>query len=294
MTRKKSSNQKCLNCQSSGNIKPKYQFGNFQLFTCQNCTNGFVNPLPKDIGKLYPENYWKMSGPIGKIKNLIYDFFQTRRNRALQSYLKKGSIVDVGAGEARFAKNLNGFQITSIDFPGSKIKNPDVLKVDFLKWNTKQKFDAIVFWQSLEHIPNSQKYLQKSNQLLKKGGLIFIECPRYDSLESNLFGKNWYHLDPPRHLLHFSKSGINRILKKQFQPLFVKNVFAPEYMLPGLVVSLANSMGFKPVDSYLKRKNLLPNLILLTILMPIAIAIESVLYLSNQSPIMLAVARKQK
>lgn len=285
---------KCPNCDSLSKHRLKYRFKNFNLYICSTCANGFINPIPKDIRKYYPDNYWRIPGILGVIKDRVYNVFQSRRAKWIRTYMTKGVVLDVGAGEASFAKKIRGFEVVSIDFPGSEIKNPDVLKVDFLKWNTSRKFDAIVFWESLEHVP-AGKYLKKSFELLKKGSLIFIECPCFSSFESKLFKKNWYHLDPPRHLAHFSEKGMAKILRKQnFELLSMYKVFAPEYVYTGFLASLLKSWGFNPMESYIKKNNLYLNLFFAAILMPLSVIAESLFFLLDQSPIMLIVARKPK
>lgn len=286
---------KCLNCHAFYKHQLKYSFRNFGLYVCNSCSNGFTYPVPKDIGKHYPDKYWKIPGLLGKIKDFAYDFFQSRRPRWIRKYIKKGIILDIGAGEASFAKKMTGYEVTSIDFPGSKINNPNVLKVDFIKWHTNKKFDAIVFWESLEHVPDSGEYLEKAYKLLKRGGLIFIECPSFNSFESKLFGKNWYHLDPPRHLSHFTLEGLTKILRLNGLITISKaNVISPEHAYLGFLASLLNKCGFNFMESYLKKNNNFFLLILTLILSPFAFISESILLLLGYSPVMLVIARKTK
>lgn len=295
MPDKKTNNLRCLNCHILDKHQLKYSFGNFKLYICNNCSNGFIYPIPKDMGKYYPDNYWQLPGFLGNIKNFVYDFLQSRRPRWVKSYLNQGEILDIGAGEAIFGKKMTGYKVTSIDFPGSKIKNPAVLKVDFLKWQGGKKFDAVVFWQSLEHVPDPGKYLKKASTLLKKDGLIFIECPRFDSLESKLFGKHWYHLDPPRHLSHYALKGLAKILKLNgLVSVSKKNIISPEHAYAGFLASLLNSLGFNFMESYLKRSNNFFLLVFIIILSPLALISESILLLMGQSPVMLLIAKKTK
>ena len=284
----------CLICSSPKKQKLFLTRPDFRVYTCSSCTNGFLYPTPKKIAKYYPETYWNISGPAGFLKQQIYRFFQQRRPGWIRSKLKKGAnVLDIGSGEAEFAASLPDYKVTSIDFPASKIKNPEVLKVDFLNWQPNQEFDAVVFWQSLEHIPNPQLYIKKANQIIKKDGLLFVECPRFDSFESRLFNQNWYHLDPPRHLFHFSKAGLKAILKKnKFTDIHIYNVFSPEYIYPGFLISLTNTLGINALDLYLKKK-LRWQIILIILLMPVSFISASLQQILGNSPIMLAVARKK-
>src|SRR3989338_2097354 len=75
-----------------------------------------------------------------------------------------------------------------------------------------QKSDMIVFWESLEHTPAPEKYIRKAFRLLSDRGFILVEYPRFECLESKIFGKFWYHLDLPRHLAHFTDVGLRRLM----------------------------------------------------------------------------------
>ncbi len=282
----------CPNCTVS-EIIHKFNSNKFQIYFCKKCLNGFTYPVPKNLSKYYGDNYWLSSGFIGALKNTIYSFSQLRRSYWVQKFLKKGDILDVGSGEGIFSKLLKkDYRVTSLDVPSSKIKNPNVIKADFLKWNPNKKFDAIVFWESLEHTQYPQKYLKKASSILKNGGYIFIEYPRFDSWEARLFKNYWFHLDPPRHLSHLIPDGLDKILSREkFTTQTNFGVFPFEYTVGGFVESLLNLFLSKPNNFFRNSKNLL----LIFLLMPaifIAILIEVIFFILGQSPIYLTIAKK--
>ena len=49
-------------------------------------------------------------------------------------------------------------------------------------------------------------------QLLKPGGILIFEVPNIDSFGFKLFKENWYPLDIPVHINHFSRTVLKRIL----------------------------------------------------------------------------------
>lgn len=265
----------------------------FDILFCKTCLIGFTNPIPKNLSKYYHTYYWLTPGILGNIKNFFFKKFQMRRNIWINQYLTGGEILDVGAGEGSFGKSLGSkFQVTSIDTPSSKIKNKDVLRIDFLKWDVKKKFDAIVFWESLEHTSKPQLYLEKASKLLKKDGFIFIEYPRFDSLESKFFKKNWFHLDPPRHLSHLTERGIEIMLSRvDFKKSHHLTTSAFDYTIWGLVASIFNLFNIKRTDT-LKYNSNLSFLILIAPLAVLALFLQLLLRSLNQSPIGLIIARK--
>ena len=50
---------------------------------------------------------------------------------------------------------------------------------------------------------------------LMKDGRLVIEVPNIDSWYARWFGGNWFHLDAPRHLYHFSPKTLRDLLSRQ-------------------------------------------------------------------------------
>lgn len=283
---------RCPSCIVSETVH-KFDCNKFQIYLCRKCLNGFTYPVPKDLSRYYGDRYWLPEGFLGVFKDSIYRFFQVRRKYWIQKYLKRGEILDVGSGEGTFSKLFKkGFQITSLDVPSANIKNPNVIKVDFLKWNPKKKFDAIVFWESLEHTQYPQKYIKKAASILKSGGYIFIEYPKSNCFEAHLFKSHWFHLDPPRHLSHLTPNGLDKILSRiRLVSISHFGVLAFEYTIGGFVNSILNLFPLQPNDFFKNSKNYI-FIFLLTPLIVISAFIEVIFFIFGQSPIYLTVAKK--
>ncbi len=270
----------------------KFSFGIFKVFYCSYCLIGFTDPVPKNMNKYYSGSYWEYGGFLGFSKNFLFNIFQRRREKWIKKFLVRGEILDVGSGEADFAKRMNGrLNVMSLEPEFSKVNNSSVIKKDFLKFSTKIKFDAIVFWESFEHIDKPKEYLNKARSLLKPNGLIFIEYPRFNSLEANIFGKSWFHLDIPRHIFHFSDNGMKSLLERnKFRMIKKERVLAPEYSIWGFVASLISFSlskgGKRPM-----------NLLIIGITFPLlffAIITEILLFTLGGSPIGLIVAKRDE
>jgi SAM-dependent methyltransferase len=65
-----------------------------------------------------------------------------------------------------------------------------------------ERFGAIVFWHSLEHLPAPSRALRRAAELLLPGGVMVIAVPNAGSLQAKVFGDDWLALDLPRHLVH--------------------------------------------------------------------------------------------
>lgn len=274
----------CPNCNSYFLVEKIRAVGKRSVFFCKDCMNGFTWPHPQDLSNDYPRNYWVVSGFSGFLKKIVFGFFQKRRIRWLKRYLDKGEILDVGSGSSTFGKSLDdNYNVTNLEAPFAKIESKNMIKTDFLKWNAAKKFDAVVFWESLEHVPYPQKYLQKAFGLLKKDGFIFVEYPRFNCLEAKIFGNNWFHLDTPRHLSHLTDAGI-RIIARHLGLNVVdhKGVLALEYAPYGFLASVFN----------IKREFGIAYALILPPFFVLSFIIEVIFFLVGESPIGYLVAKK--
>lgn len=284
----------CPNCKTR-NMVSRIESDKFDLFFCKECNNGFLFPIPKNLNRYYPPQYWQFPGQLSFIREGLHNLFQNRRKEWFKKYLSSGQVLDVGAGEGVFGKFLGeDFEVTNLETPQARIQNKNTIKVDFLRWKTNKKFNGIVFLESLEHVHRPQAYLEKASKLLKEGGYIFIECPKFNCWESKIFGKYWLHRDIPRHLVHFTNTGLQTIATRTgLQVVNQKSILSYEYSPMCLLVSLMNSLKVKPLNLRVKSFNNIFSLFLLAILSPLAFLIETIFFFFDQSPILLTILKKR-
>jgi len=284
----------CPNCKNRTDLETVYT-GQFNLYLCKNCNNGFIDPVPANLSKYYPRIYWQHPGQLTYIRSALHNLLQHRRKSMIERYLKSGKILDVGAGEGVFGKILGpNLEVTNLESPFAKVSNKSVVKVDFLKWKTNKRFDGIVFLESLEHVPTPQEYLKKAKSLLNIGGYIFVECPRFDSWESKLFKEKWLHLDIPRHLVHLTRKGIGILaLRNNLKIVNQTGMLVYEFSPYCFTVSLMRLLNIKPLD--LRNESLISNLtsiIMALILLPLATISETIFHFFNQDPVEFSVFQK--
>ncbi|MGZ5849582.1 MAG: SAM-dependent methyltransferase [Methyloceanibacter sp.] len=97
-------------------------------------------------------------------------------------------VLEIGPGWGAFAGHalqagvdFTGITISEVsqDYLRSKLANFgdrfDILLTDFLEYVPKERFDAIVIMGVIEHLPQYERVLRKFHQLLKPGGLVFLD-----------------------------------------------------------------------------------------------------------------------
>ena len=75
------------------------------------------------------------------------------------------------------------------------------------------KFQVITLWHVLEHVYPLQATLQTLKDKLADHGTIFIAVPNRESQDAKYYGEAWAAYDVPRHLWHFTKTSMAKLLE---------------------------------------------------------------------------------
>ena len=215
--------------------------GPFSIFACGRCGLAYLAPRPDeaDFFKCYPEIYYsgKEAGASHKMR-LIKKWAQPA-----------GSVLDVGCGKGYFLNQMkrSGWMVRGLELSE---KEADFAKKTFdIDVYTKGlvgsdlsgiRFDLVTFWHSLEHIKDPSSFLKQVYRILKPKGCLIISTPNISSLQANVFGKKWYHIDAPRHLNLFSAKSLGLLLEKNAFSVRKVNYFDFGHNLFGWVMSALN------------------------------------------------------
>lgn len=199
----------------------------FSIVKCSDCGFLITSPRPDSdsIGKYYQsEKYISHSGGKKTIIDKIYFLAQRLTLRwkynLIRSYKSKCEILDYGCGTGAFLDFLQKrrWDVTGVEPSAiARIKAESSLQKKIyqsLDDNIEKKFDVITLWHVLEHIHELEDAIQKIKNLLKENGIIFIAVPNYESADAIKYREHWAAYDVPRHLWHFSKTTIERLLVK--------------------------------------------------------------------------------
>src|SRR5581483_9825493 len=147
--------------------------------------------------------------------------FRFRRARLIARQVEPGPVLDVGSGRGLtlgYLKEL-GFEPFGVEITeegawharhklGIEVFVGDLKEAPF----KPNRFHAVIFWHSLEHIEKPIEALRHAKKLLKPGGLLVVAVPNFESAQARFFGPYWFHLDIPRHYYHFSERSLRRAL----------------------------------------------------------------------------------
>jgi hypothetical protein len=77
----------------------------------------------------------------------------------------------------------------------------------------RRRFGVVTLFHVLEHLPDPRAGVRYAASLLDPGGSLVLQVPNAASFQARLFGIRWYGLDVPRHLLNFTPSALERVLR---------------------------------------------------------------------------------
>jgi SAM-dependent methyltransferase len=77
-----------------------------------------------------------------------------------------------------------------------------------------QTFDFITMFHVLEHVPEPKLALESVRELLRPGGRLIIQVPNISSVQARIFGRLWYGLDVPRHVINFTPRALGHLLEE--------------------------------------------------------------------------------
>ena len=249
---------------------PKY--GNiYSILECLECRIAVTYPFPseEELIRLYScgnyrTNTGKRFGVV--IEYLVYLSRVLKRTR-INKYVRPGRILDIGCGRGLFLDVMRNVGWNAIGTElnketasyARKVYGLEILTGDLIKHKLDgESLDAININQVLEHLKNPNEILIECRRLLRKDGLLLISVPDLRSLQFVIGKENWFLLDLPFHLFHFTEEGLVDLLKTHgFEIRRIKR-FSKEYSPFGWLQTLLNTSGipFNLLYNLLKSKEL--------------------------------------
>ncbi|MEO0897404.1 MAG: class I SAM-dependent methyltransferase [Bacteroidota bacterium] len=203
----------------------------FEILECQNCSLRFTQniPSPSKIGPYYQsEEYISHTntnkGIVNQLYQLVRNYTLGQKLKTVQkvSGLGKGRILDIGCGTGDFLGTMKngGWDVLGLE-PDDNARKMAVENHGILAFPSDElfnlednSFDVISMWHVLEHVHELHKYLEKIRSLLKPSGTLLIAVPNYTSGDASHYQHEWAAYDVPRHLYHFSPTGMEGLLNQ--------------------------------------------------------------------------------
>jgi SAM-dependent methyltransferase len=193
-----------------------YHFeGIFNIVQCRRCGLTYLNPRPDEdtISLYYPETDYTCFRTIEEPSGFSQKDTFVRLLSELGTDI--GYLCDIGCGVGDFlvAAQRSGWKVAGVEINdyvrklcnerlGEKAVLSSLEKARF----PSKTFDVVTLWHVLEHLPSPRRTLAEIHRILKKGGLVALAVPNFDSLGRRIWGAKWIPVDAPRHFFHFTRA----------------------------------------------------------------------------------------
>jgi SAM-dependent methyltransferase len=212
----------CIVCQAEA-WAPKWEV----LVRCTRC--GFVRSAellsPESAAALYGPGYFAGQ----EYGNYLADRDVHRRNFAARWRLIRKlagplrSVYEIGCAHGLWLEFLSeqGVRAAGIDVAADAVAyavntlGQDATVGDFLSAPpARGQFDAFCLWDTIEHLPHPEHYVERIVELLPPGGWLFLTTGDIGSTVATLRGRQWRMIHPPTHLQYFSRATMRRFLSR--------------------------------------------------------------------------------
>jgi SAM-dependent methyltransferase len=247
----------CPSCESPRHDLVFTSWNGYPIRRCESCHLVFTDdreaPPPET---LYP--HFEQSDNVAR-KNVrsALSVFSDQRAAVVERMSKRSAqahhsgskkrLLDYGCGSGAFARFMvgRGYDVVGLEpFSLGSPTSEDSLTLLRKPFESARAelgtFDVITLWHVLEHVHKPIELLRALGEHLAPEGVIVISVPNFKSVQSELFKGAWFHLDPPRHLIHFEPDTLTSTVEQAGLRQVDEAPFLPEYGTSGWVQSVLN------------------------------------------------------
>lgn len=134
--------------------------------------------------------------------------------------LMAGRVLDVGCGNGAFLHRAKaaGWEVLGIDpdpaAVGAGASGVKIVHSTIDEFTADSEFDYVTLSHVFEHLHKPQCALDKVFVWLRSGGCIWMSMPNPSGIGRRIYGRNWFSLDPPRHLCLPTQLQVKVMLEK--------------------------------------------------------------------------------
>lgn len=198
--------------------------GEFRIVRCMVCGTLRMSPRPpfEERRRSFTDDYPLFDWALGR-KRAAPDQ-RIARFRALitqiNSRKQPGRLLDVGAGDGYFMLGMKsrGWDVRGIELHeevAAFARNElglDVMAGAEHEVDWGGEYDCITVLGVIEDVDDPGALLGRCHEHLADDGLLVVQTHNIASWEARFFGADWFNIEAPRHVWHFSPATLGRLL----------------------------------------------------------------------------------
>ena len=194
------------------------------LLACAACGHRWVEgPAGREpSSEFYDDLHEK--GLINPLPDAVRRDFLDERLRLIEEWRRPGLLLDVGCGDGAFLARAEarGWSVVGLESSAEAAARAraavrgQVVCAPLEQAALAADFDAVTFWDSLEHLVDPAAALRRVTTRTRAGGVIAITMPNAAGTEARVWGRRWPYLDLARygHLHHFTPRSLRRLVER--------------------------------------------------------------------------------
>ena len=200
--------------------------GTWHIERCCDCRALFLDPMPseEELGSFYPAEYYadqpaapprRSTGWRQRLRSVVLPIGTKE-----PAFERAGSMLDVGCGTGwmldRYAQM--GWTAEGVEYSesacevgraaGRTIHSGSLIQAKF----ADEQFDYVRSNHSFEHLWNPHETLEEMSRILRPGGTVFIGVPDSAGLAARVFGREWYYVGAPAHVINYDRRNLARLM----------------------------------------------------------------------------------
>jgi 2-polyprenyl-3-methyl-5-hydroxy-6-metoxy-1,4-benzoquinol methylase len=181
----------------------------FPYFACAACNLIFLNPIPAELERYYPIEYYTLPSSRAELEDSSRH--EQYKIDIVTSQVAAGRLIEVGpaTGGFCFLAKEAGFDVHAIemdarcagflrDVVGIRVQNSNEEAAALAR---EEPADVIALWHVVEHLRDPWAMLEAIAGKLREGGIAVIATPNPDAFQFRVWGRRWAHVDAPRHVV---------------------------------------------------------------------------------------------
>jgi SAM-dependent methyltransferase len=228
-----------------------FESRSFSIGQCDRCALVRTLGVPTDGTVTYPPFDQRETVVVRAMRFAVTQLLRERAALVSKVMPSRGAakkrLLDVGCGSGAFARLMSkrGYQAVGVE-PFSlgrpvEEENLRLVRAPLAEVaRTLGRFDVITMWHVLEHVDDPKALLGEVGELLEEGGVLVVSVPNFESWQSEVFKGGWFHLDPPRHVTHFTRATLLPLLEETGFVVLSERTFHFEYGPVGWLQSAMN------------------------------------------------------
>jgi 2-polyprenyl-3-methyl-5-hydroxy-6-metoxy-1,4-benzoquinol methylase len=182
-----------------------------------------MEPRPgrADLPALYPSSYHNFEAPTNVVSRWLLNRYYDRQAAVCARYLAPDhAFLEIGcaAGDVlvrvqdRTGCKVRGVELSRDACERAWERGLDVFHGTVDELETDERFDMVFMSHVIEHVLDPVATIEKIVELLKPGGVCYLETPNVGSLDARLWKSTWGLIHYPRHIVLFDRSTVRRLV----------------------------------------------------------------------------------